>query len=334
MNFKLAVAGLVVGFAFSTLPGCAADVPQDEADAEEAAATEDELTATAKKLVGAFHGQGTVRPPTFEGLVFNSDGTFFGDLDTGIRCIVAPCPSSAHLEGKYTATPRYLRLTAKAGTKTNDFYGRYKYSLAGEKLSLSRTTDGQAWSQKLDKEASYCAQAADCGSQGLIHPMCAPGGWTCTEQNTCAFHCGAPVSAIWPASATKLVAQSSGGGHAPPPPPGSTCAVGAQKYTLDRATRVMAFEVCELVAAGSPFATKKGQTTVTLAELAKINKAMDGVSIATEDMCGADKPFLNITVTTAAVEKTYTDSFYRCQGGARTYVDGIDEVFSAMRDAM
>ncbi len=43
---------------------------------------------------------------------------------------------------------------------------------------------------------------------------------------------------------------------------------------------------------------------------------------------------LDIKVTTPAGEKTYTDSFYRCQGGDRTYVDGIDAVFTAMRDAI
>ncbi|HSO38177.1 MAG TPA: hypothetical protein VLT33_36870 [Labilithrix sp.] len=332
MNFKLAVSALVLGSAFATIPGCAVDAPQDEADAEEAATSADELNATAKKLVGAFHGQGTARPPTFEGIVFAQDGTFFGDLDTGIRCIMAPCPSGAHVEGSYTATKSYLRLTAKAGTPSNDFYGRYKYTLAGEKLALSRTTNGSTWTQKLDKGLSYCAAPADCDGQALIHPMCV-GGWTCGAANTCGYKCGIPANdGIWPATATKLVAESPGGGFAPPAPPGSNCAIGKQKYSLDRATRVMTSEICEL--SGGKLLLKSATTTITAAELLKINKAMDAVKIATQDMCGADKPFLSIKVTTPAGEKTYTDSFYRCQGGNRTYVDGIDGVFGAMRDAL
>lgn len=333
MNLKLVASALVLGCAFATIPGCAVDAPQDEADAEEAQASQDELNATAQRFVGAFHGQGAVRPPSFDGLVFKLDGTFFGDVDTGIRCIKAPCPSNVHVEGSYSATRSYLRLTAKAGTQSSDFYGRYKYTLAGDKLSLSRTANGSTWTEKFDKELSYCAQPSDCDGQNLIHVMCV-GGWTCGDTNSCGYKCGIPAgSAIWPASATKLVAESSGGGFAPPPPPGSTCAIGRQKYSLDRATRVMTSETCELAGANKPLHLKTGTTTITVAELAKINKAMDAVKVATTDMCGADKPLEQIKVTTPAGEKTYTDSFYRCQGGARTYIDGIGEVFAAMRDA-
>ena len=340
MNFKLAVSALVLGCAFVSLQGCAADAPADEADAEKAEKAEEaetsaaELTANAKKIVGAFHGASTARPPTFEGIVFAQNGTFFADLDTGIRCITAPCPSSAHLEGTFSATKSYIRLTAKAGTPSSDFYGRYKYTLNGDKLSFARTASGTTWLQSLGKEISYCAAAADCGGQGLIHPMCAPGGWSCSAANTCAFKCGGlPVdSSLWPASATKLVAESPGGGFTPPAPPGSTCAVGKQKYTLDRATKVMTSEICEL--SGGKLALKTATTTITSSELGQITTAMNKVTVATQDMCGADKPFLSITVTTPEGDKNYTDSFYRCQGGDRTYVDNIDGVFGAMRDAL
>lgn len=334
MNFKLAVSALVLGCAFVSLQGCAADAPVDEADAEEADTSADELTANAKKIVGAFHGDSNPRPPTFQGLVFAQNGTFFGDLDTGIRCITAPCPSSAHLEGTFTATKSYVRLTAKAGTPSSDFYGRYKYTVNGDKLTFARSAGGSTWTQSLAKEISYCAAAADCGGQPLMHPMCAPGGWTCSTANTCAFKCGGlPVDpSLYPANATKLVAESPGGGFTPPAPPGSTCAVGKQKYTLDRATKKMTSEICELT--GGKLMLKTATTTITSSELGQITKAMNKVTIATQDMCGADKPMLSITVTTPEGDKTYTDSFYRCQGGDRTYVDNIDGVFGAMRDAL
>ena len=141
MNFKLSVAAACLASTFALLPGCAVDAPADEAEMEEAGTTEDELSANAKKLVGAFHGQSSVRPPTFQGLVFNADGTFFGDLDTGIRCITTPCPSSEHLEGRYTATKNYLRLTPKSGS-TSGFYGRYRYTFVSDILTLTSASIG------------------------------------------------------------------------------------------------------------------------------------------------------------------------------------------------
>ena len=59
-------------------------------------------------------------------------------------------------------------MTVKAGEATSEYYGRFKYTLAGSKLTLSRTAGGSAWTQKLDKELSYCAQASDCSSGQCI----------------------------------------------------------------------------------------------------------------------------------------------------------------------
>ena len=63
MNFKLAVSALAVASAFAMLPGCAADVPVDEADAEEAETSEDELGANQRRFVGAYHGTGPFCDP-------------------------------------------------------------------------------------------------------------------------------------------------------------------------------------------------------------------------------------------------------------------------------
>lgn len=335
MNIKLGLAALSLASAFAMLPGCASDVPQDEADAEEAAATQDELSANAQRFTGAYQGDRS-GIPSFDGLVFKLDGTFFGDIDTGIRCFRAPCPSSAHVDGKFSATKSYLTLSPKSGPSTG-FYGRYKYAFAGDKLSLSRASLGPDWKNTLDKASSYCAQPSDCGGQGLIHPMCV-GGWTCGESkaNSCGYKCGItppPANEIWPASATKVVAESPGGGFTPPPPPGSTCGIGKAKFSLDRASRVLSFETCAFPEDGSPLHLVTGSKTISAAELAKVNKAMSGLKIATEQLCGADKPFLSVKVTTPAGEKTYNDAFYSCQGGNRTYVNGIDAVFAALRDA-
>jgi hypothetical protein len=333
MNWKLATSALVLGSLFLVVPGCAADASSDPADDEEAAATEDELNATASKLVGAFHGDGNVHPPTFEGLIFQSGGTFLADVDTGIRCVRAPCPSHVRFSGKFSATKNYLRLSPAPGKTAEQYHGRYRYNLSGTKLSLSRADLGPGWSQSFAKEASYCREASDCGSQGLIHPMCL-GQWTCGDNasNACAYKCGMPVpQPVWPSSATKLVAQSSSG-FAPPPPPGSNCQIGRQKFTLDVGTRQLAWETCERASAGAPLLMVSGAKKITTADLAAINAAMNAVTITTADICGADKPMMHLEVTTPAGAITYTDSFYSCQGNG-PYVDNIGGAFGALRDA-
>jgi hypothetical protein len=337
MNWKLAFAALALGCSALAAPGCAADAdPIDEADAEEAGTSQDELNANAKKLVGAYaHSGGAMRPPTFEGLVLSADGSFFADVDTGIRCITAPCPSHARLEGKFSATKSYLRLTAKqSGGEGSSFYGRYKYTVGKDgALSLSRAgQDWSGWSNDLSKENSYCGQPSDCDAQNLIHPMCV-GGWTCgnaTTSNVCGWKCGVvPTTEIVPATAKKLTAESSGGGFTPPPPPGSNCGLGAQKYELDLTTRKVAYETCKFVDWQTPLTKETGSKTLTTAQVASIVAAGNAMEITTEDICGADKPMLTVTVD----QKVYKDSFYACMGNG-TYVDNIGGVFQAFRDAV
>jgi hypothetical protein len=336
MNWKLAFTLVALGCAALAAPGCAADTdPLDDADAEEAGTSQDELNANAKKLVGAYqHSGGAMRPPTFQGLVLSANGTFFADIDTGIRCITTPCPSGARLEGKFTATKSYLRLTAKtAGGDGAAFYGRYKYTVNKDgDLSLTRAgQDWTAWSNDLSKENSYCGQPTDCNAQNLIHPMCV-GGWTCggTTGNSCAWKCGVlPTDEIVPATAQKIVAQSSGGGFTPPPPAGSTCAIGAQKYDLDLTTRKVAYETCKFVDWSTPLTKQTGSKTLTTAQVASIVAAGNAMEITTENICGADKPMLTVTVD----QKVYKDSFYACMGNG-TYVDNIGGVFQAFRTAV
>lgn len=323
----------MLGSAVMAVSGCSADVAGagDEGETEDAAATQEELTTSGARLAGAFHGAGgSTRAPTFEGIVFQQNGEFFADIDTGIRCVRAPCPSHVRLVGRFTATRSFVRLSPLAGEQAQSFHGRYRYTLANDKLTLTRA----GWTNTLDKELSYCAEPSDCSGQVLIHPMCV-GGWTCGEQRSCSWQCGtpSPTSAVWPADRTQLVAESPGGGFTPPPPAGSTCAVGAQKYSLDIATRKLSWEVCDLVDWNTPMHLVTGSRTLTEAELATVDAAMNEVTAATHDFCGADKPYLYLEVTSASQgTKKYLDSFYSCQGGSDTYVDNIDGVFSAFRD--
>lgn len=251
-------------------------------------ASQDELRASAAHLVGAYQGgtSAAARPPTFDGLVLNADGSFFADVDTGIRCIVAPCPSGEHIEGTFTAGAKTLSLSSTTASQhSQHLLGTYTYLVQGAKLSLSRTD----FAQSLEK-------AAD----------------------------------IWPAEATKLVAKISGGFMAPPPP-GSTCTAGVE-YTLDRAAKKLSWKRCDFNGP-LPRTFVSGNAMLSAARIAAIGTAMNSLEVATEDRCGADKPFETLTVSTPAGDKHYTDSFYACNRGSDVYVDNIGVVFAALEAA-
>jgi hypothetical protein len=266
---------LAVG-AFAVLaPACAIEsAAGDDPDAEQSAATQDELSSNANKLVGSYQGSGgSVRPPTFLSLDLRKDGTFKLDVDTGIRCITTPCPSGETVTGRFTATRSYLRLRPMTPTAPQSHYhGSYRYTLVGDALSLSRAD----WN-----------------------------GWTSSMER---------ANDVWPEDATRLVADSPGGGFVAPSPPGSTCGIGKQKYTFDVPKRQLSWEVCDSNTNGKPFHLVIGSRVLSQAEAAQVDAAANAVKISTRDMCGADKPMLKLLVTTPAGTKTYTDSFYSCMG--------------------
>jgi hypothetical protein len=169
--------------------GCAVD-----ADSEESAESEDDLSSSAQKLVGAFQDKGNAAtPPTFKGLVFKGDGTFFADVDSGIRpmCLPGgPCPSPVtRIKGRFTAGTKFITLSAPAGEERSTYHGRYAYTLNGSKLSLSRKFYDVAWTNSLSKEISHCRAAADCYEQALIVPACL-GSFSCNAEDQCRWACG------------------------------------------------------------------------------------------------------------------------------------------------
>lgn len=325
MNFKLAASAAVLALAI--LAGCAAD-------SEESATTDSDLVAPmpSVQVQGAWRAKpGTATSPSwFEGVVFSENGTFFADVNNGIMCITTPCPSSVRISGTYTVRGQSLLLTSTDPANDSQYFARYSVSRSNDD---QLTIKGAGFANTLETQHSYCGEPTDCAGQGLIHPMCV-GHWTCSEQNSCGYSCGIDPAAntVWPTDRTKLVAETKGGGFKPPPPPGSTCALGAAKYTLDLATKTLSWEVCDLVDWNTPLTKVTGSRAAVPADIAKINAAMRTVKITNEEICGADKPMLNLFVTSASQgTKTYTDSFYSCIGGGRTFVDNIDEVFGAFR---
>lgn len=339
MNIKLLIT-LMGTCGLAALAGCSVSAADETADgeAEKAETSESELHSYTQALAGAYHGDFRLdtQLPAFDGVVFKRDGTFFADVNTGIVCITTPCPSQARITGRFLATRSWLLLYSVGGETANGVSGMggwYRYDLnGGYKLSLERPWKND-WQQSLAPEVSYCSVPDDCRNQGLAQPRCL-GEWTCgassDRSNQCSYQCGPVGGQVWPASASKLVAHNAGGGFTPPPPPGSTCAVGAAKYTFDRPTSTLDWEECSFVDWNTPMTLETGTKVLSAAEAAKVEQAMQNVSIATDQICGADKPFMTLEVTTPAGVKKYTDSFYSCMGQG-PFVDNIDGVFSAMR---
>jgi hypothetical protein len=135
---------------------------------------------------------------------------------------------------------------------------------------------------------------------------------------------------VWPTDATELQAYSGGGGEAPPPPQGSECAMGERSFHVIVTTKLFDWSVCITNPPYTdPYKFDSGQRTLTDAEYAEIDTAMKHVTIVTGTSCGADKPMMTLTVVTPQGSHEYTDSFYECMGGGKTYVDNIDAVFGA-----
>jgi len=324
MNFKLALSAFAVGVVAIT--GCAS-----ESSDSAAAATDQDIVAAPLKIAGAYRALATQEATrwSFAGIVFEQGGRFFADVNTGIYCITTPCPTSARIDGTYSVFGHRVILTT---ADKSPYAGTFSGSLTSDGVLTLK--NGESTTQ-FQTQSSYCSEASDCAEQGLIHPMCAPGGWTCSAQSTCGFSCGfdPETNAVWPADRKQLVAETRGGGFTPPPPAGSTCGLGAAKYTLDVASKKLSWEVCKLVDWSTPLTSVSGSRTLTAREVASIDAAMKDVKLSSGEICGADKPMLNISVTSASKgTKTYTDSFYSCMGGDRTYVDNIDGVFGAFRD--
>ena len=133
---------------------------------------------------------------------------------------------------------------------------------------------------------------------------------------------------VWPADATKMIAEDRGGGFGPPRPPGSTCAPGGT-YTMTVADRNLVWALCRAVGAG-PYRMVVGERTLTTNEQDTLVAALNKVKIAPRVLCGADKPVLALKVTTPTGEKEFLDDFYSCEKKG-LYVEKIDGVFQALQ---
>jgi hypothetical protein len=132
-----------------------------------------------------------------------------------------------------------------------------------------------------------------------------------------------------PAGVTKIVFTSKGG-FVPQGPDGSTCSTVDITYTLMLPALEFSWQICEATDAG-PYAFRTGSRTLSAAEYATIDTAIQGLKRQTMVQCGADKPSEEITFTSPSGEVTYLDEFYFCDANdTKVYVSGMENVFSAM----
>lgn len=117
------------------LGGCAAEVQEGDEEA-----LSEEAISIGASLVGHYSEEQSPPRPGFKRLALLSDGTFTLDIDTGIRCPMAPCRSFEHLAGRYRATRSSIYLTRGPSAEASTNYGRYAYVQSGKRLTLSRTS--------------------------------------------------------------------------------------------------------------------------------------------------------------------------------------------------
>ena len=152
MNFKLAVSSLVLGF---SVFACAVE-STDPADAEEADSTESDMVANAQKLAGSFTLVPGIGAPTMQGIVFNANGTFFADVDTGIRCFRAPCPSNVRMTGRFAETGARVEAGLSAlENRIRDGVGSVAEQVDAAGNRLSETLSGGA--SQIDRAGSDAA---------------------------------------------------------------------------------------------------------------------------------------------------------------------------------
>ncbi len=138
---------------------------------------------------------------------------------------------------------------------------------------------------------------------------------------------------VWPSNASKLVARDEGGGFVGPySPPGSDCVLSEATYTLMVGTRILASAQCEAAGAGAPLHLRFTTRTISSEELCRVSHAMRGLILSDRAVCGADKPFLSVAVSTfARTTTTYRDEVNSCQTGNDPYVRNIDAVFEVLQ---
>ena len=163
-NAFFALATLTI-VSTGAITGCAADTDAQDADDADVEDTSDELNAAGKKLIGSYKDDGG----RFTSLVLTATtvgpaNKFSADVDTGIRCITTPCPSSEHIEGTFTAGSKTITLkSTTVSAISKPLLGKYSYLAQGSKLTLFRKDFSQSL-EKLTAPVTTCMSSQSCGA--------------------------------------------------------------------------------------------------------------------------------------------------------------------------
>ena len=150
--------------------GCTASV-SDEANESTQDAVGAEADAVKATIVGAWEG-GT--GPIFS-IEFSTDTTgrgnatatkFYASVDTGIRCIKAPCPSEANVEGTYVISGGRVTLSPISGARAS-YHGTYKFALTqnGSGLTLKGLTNN--YTIQFKRSAPQCVEYVTTDDTGV-----------------------------------------------------------------------------------------------------------------------------------------------------------------------
>jgi hypothetical protein len=120
---------------------------------------------------------------------------------------------------------------------------------------------------------------------------------------------------VYTSAVTQLVLDDLGGGYAPPPPPGAQCTPYSGRYTLTVAGRTLTWDICQRQPEGAnpSFVKETGTRTLGADEWSALQPTLQKLVVGNTKVCGADKPFVELTVSTGDGDLVYGDSFYGCE---------------------
>src|SRR6266542_6214394 len=117
---------------------------------------------------------------------------------------------------------------------------------------------------------------------------------------------------VYTSDVIEITLDDLGGGYRPPPPPGSQCTVGQAHYEVSVVERTLAWDYCRLQGQGGIYASDTGSRSLNDGDWTMLAPQLRQLVVDGHDGCGADKPEVELVVTTAAGALTYGDGFYGC----------------------
>jgi hypothetical protein len=145
-----------------------------------------------------------------------------------------------------------------------------------------------------------------------------------------------PGESVLVDSTTSFTLASSGGGLVGPRPQGAACDPGVWTFTVRVDTSGFEWDRCDVAGVGSDaadYTRATGSRTLSAAELDTAKSAARMVRVSGQNICGADKPTLHMSVASASGTIVYGDDFYSCLKLEAHYVESasLDNLHTVLR---